>query len=170
MDFAWLLARHGSGFQPLARHIGAFTQAFGLGWYVPGLWPFWDWEVCDADFLSARQHGERPRSGVRLVWFQRVEQRAGFGDHVFGLGGGQGPAEDALRGELGSSFGVAGYQLHEFAGVDAGVRERGRRACFLGDGEADVQHLHELLYRLLLVAVGIGQLDLGAFTVELGDA
>jgi hypothetical protein len=53
--------------------------------------------------------------------FEGVEEGAGFGDDVFGFGGGEGPAEDALRRELGATFGVASDELHEDAGVDRRV-------------------------------------------------
>ena len=67
--------------------------------------------------------------------FERVEERPGLGEYVFGFGGGERPAENAMRGELGSAFGVAGDQLHEHAGIDFGVGEC-VCAAFLRDGEA----------------------------------
>ncbi len=39
--------------------------------------------------------------------FEVVEESAGFGEDIFGFGGGKWPAEGSLRGELGSAFGVA---------------------------------------------------------------
>jgi hypothetical protein len=48
-------------------------------------------------------------SGDRGI--EGVEEGAGFCEDVFGFGGGEGPAEGALRGELGSAFGVAADEL-----------------------------------------------------------
>ncbi len=99
---------------------------------------------------------------------QSVEEGAGFGEDVFGFGGGKRPAEGALRGELGSAFGVAADELHQSGGIDGGIGE------FVGvgvdGGEFDVEHLDEGLDGLFLVAVGVGEFDLGALAVELGDA
>ena len=67
------------------------------------------------------------RSGlVKLIsdcCVEGVEEGAGFGEDVFGFGGGEGPAESALRGELGSAFGVAADELHQSGGVDGGLGE-----------------------------------------------
>ena len=67
------------------------------------------------------------------VGIEGVEEGAGFGEDVFGFGAGEGPAEDALRGELGSAFGVAADEAHEVAGVDAVAGERSRSSA-IGEG------------------------------------
>ena len=96
-----------------------------------------------------------------LGWAERVEQGSGFGEDFFGLCGGEGPAEDALWGELGSALGVATDEFHEGAGVDGGCGGVGAAI-----GEFDVEHLDE----------GFGFVradtlfDLGALAVNLGDA
>ena len=96
-----------------------------------------------------------------------VEQGAGFGEDVFGFGGGERPAEGAVGRELGSAFGVAADQLHEGAGVDGlvgFVGEAGRVGVDVG--EFDVEHFDEGLGFLRADAL----LDLGALAVDLGDA
>ena len=68
---------------------------------------------------SCVKHDNAVRSGRCLVrGVQGVKEGAGFGEDVFGAGAGEGPAEDALGGELGSAFGVAADEAHEGAGVD----------------------------------------------------
>ena len=58
---------------------------------------------------------------------QGFEEGAGFGENIFGFGGGERPAEGALRGELGSAFGVAADELHQRGGIDGGFGESARR-------------------------------------------
>ncbi len=94
---------------------------------------------------------------------QRVQQGAGFGKDVFGFGGGEGPAENALRGELGPAFDVAADEAHEGAGIDGVFVWVG----FAGEGfgKFEVEHFYKGFQRLLFVAVGVGEFYLGAFAV-----
>jgi hypothetical protein len=56
---------------------------------------------------KGKDKGKGKGKGNLFRWCEGVEECAGFGEDVFGFGGGEGPAEDALWGELGSALGVA---------------------------------------------------------------
>ena len=96
-----------------------------------------------------------------LGWAERVEQGSGFGEDFFGLCGGEGPAEDALWGELGSAFCVAADELHEGAGID-----RWSGGVGAAIGEFDVKHFDEGFGLVCADAL----FDLRALAVDLGDA
>ena len=73
-----------------------------------------------------------------------------------------------MRGELGSAFGVSADEFHQHSGIDGGVSEL--VGAGVDGGKFDVKHLDEGFDGLLLVAVWVGQFNLGALAVELGDA
>src|SRR6202044_2868964 len=107
---------------------------------------------------------------ARLIWnelmrrfrgVEGVEQGSGFGEDFFGFCRGEGPAEDALRGELGSALGVTAYQLHQSAGVYGCGGGVGAAV-----GEFDVEHFDEGLRFVRADTL----FDLGSLTVDLGDA
>src|ERR1700722_14246153 len=95
---------------------------------------------------------------VRGGGIEGGEEGAGFAEDVLGFGGGEGPAEGALRGELGSAFGVAADQLHEHGGVYGCLRFVGEVLGVGVDcGEFDVEHLDEGFEGVFFVAVEGGE-------------